>query len=932
MIKSAIEEAKLISVPESSPPKRISIWQRLIEPSASIHTPERRRRARLLSALLVILFLLDLLAIVLLLLTGYPPNGLYINAGATFILAIAYYLSRTSHYNLSALLAVSTLSGLVFATEAINPDPNLLYFLILGVLVSSLFLSRRDTALIMAATIIGIGLLLWASFPVLPARDAISTMFAVLCVGILGIATITIRQQDTQQIQKQARLLTDDIAKRNQAEEALREYANELATIYRASAPLLNVGADLTAVAEEIAQIMVSEFSLADCGVLLVDKAFKELKRIRRAGTFTLKPLPPLLLLDGLGLTVTAARTGQTVYAADVNTDPRYVPGIAETQSELAVPLRVGAEILGVLDLQSPHKNAFDEHTQRQVAAFAERAGLALKNAQLYETVSAELVERHRVEDVLHQRLAELEAVNQVSTALRVAQTLEEMLPRLLDATLAVIHAPAGSIWLYDKARDELRPAIMRGYGEENRTSPFPPEKPGEGIAGYVFATRQPFIENDLHLSPRLPEAVRQQIPPGMGGITLPIRTADNVLGTFSINVVQPRELTPIEIHLLTTLSEIAGNAIQRISLHQQTEKRLQHLIALSEIDRVISSSFDLHISLDTLLNHVIMQLDVDAADVLLFDSNSLMLECVAEHGFRNKGIRCVKPRLNKSYAGEAILNRHMVKIKNIKEQQSDEFLTMLGEQEAFVSYYAVPLMAKGYTKGVLEIFKRAPLDPDEEWLDFLNTLAGQAAIAIDNTTLFDGLQRSNVELLRAYDATIEGWSHALDLRDKETEGHTLRVTDMTMKLARAFELSDAELAQVRWGALLHDIGKMGIPDMILLKPGSLTDEEWVIMKKHPDLAYELLSPIHYLHSALDIPYCHHEKWDGTGYPRGLKGKQIPLTARIFAIVDVWDALSSDRPYRAAWSKEKVHEHIKSLAGTHFDPQVVDAFLEMNKK
>jgi putative nucleotidyltransferase with HDIG domain len=253
----------------------------------------------------------------------------------------------------------------------------------------------------------------------------------------------------------------------------------------------------------------------------------------------------------------------------------------------------------------------------------------------------------------------------------------------------------------------------------------------------------------------------------------------------------------------------------------------------------------------------------------------------------------------------------------------------MLGAQEAFVSYYAVPLMAKGYTKGVLEIFKRAPLEPDEEWVSFLNTLARQAAIAIDNATLFDGLQRSNAELSLAYDATIEGWSHALDLRDKETEGHTLRVTEMTMKLAHAFDLSNGELAQVRWGALLHDIGKMGVPDMILLKPGPLTDEEWVIMKKHPVFAYEMLSPIHYLHSALDIPYCHHEKWDGTGYPRGLKGEQIPLTARIFAVVDVWDALCSDRPYRPAWSKEKVSQHIKSLANTHFDPRVVDSFLKM---
>ena len=198
--------------------------------------------------------------------------------------------------------------------------------------------------------------------------------------------------------------------------------------------------------------------------------------------------------------------------------------------------------------------------------------------------------------------------------------------------------------------------------------------------------------------------------------------------------------------------------------------------------------------------------------------------------------------------------------------------MTTLWTGEDFVCYYGVPLISKGQVKGVLEVFHRTALEPDAEWFDFLNTLAGQAAIAIENSTLFESLQRSNLELTLAYDATIEGWSRALDLRDKETEGHTQRVTEMTVKLARAFGLSEAELVQVRWGALLHDIGKMGVPDGILLKPGPLTDEEWVAMKKHPTFAYEMLAPIRYLRLALDIPYCHHEKWDGTGYPRGLKG------------------------------------------------------------
>ena len=186
-----------------------------------------------------------------------------------------------------------------------------------------------------------------------------------------------------------------------------------------------------------------------------------------------------------------------------------------------------------------------------------------------------------------------------------------------------------------------------------------------------------------------------------------------------------------------------------------------------------------------------------------------------------------------------------------------------------------------------------------------------------------------NSQLLHAYDATIEGWSRALDLRDHETEGHSRRVTEMTLRLARAVGVPEDALVHIKRGALLHDIGKMGVPDSVLLKPGPLDAEEWEIMRRHPSLAREMLAPTEFLHPALDIPYCHHEKWDGTGYPRGLRGEQIPLSARLFSLVDVWDALVSDRPYRAAWPRERVLDHLCSLSGTHFDPELVAVFISL---
>jgi response regulator RpfG family c-di-GMP phosphodiesterase len=248
---------------------------------------------------------------------------------------------------------------------------------------------------------------------------------------------------------------------------------------------------------------------------------------------------------------------------------------------------------------------------------------------------------------------------------------------------------------------------------------------------------------------------------------------------------------------------------------------------------------------------------------------------------------------------------------------------------EGFVEYYAVPLFAKGRNVGMLEVFHRVPREVDDKWQSFLETLAGQAAIAVDSAQLFRDLQRSNTNLITAYDATIEGWSRALDMRDKETEGHTQRVAAMTERLVLALDFSETELVHIRRGALLHDIGKMGVPDAILLKPDNLSPDEWNIMRMHPTYALEMLSPIAYLRPALDIPYCHHEKWDGSGYPRGLKGDQIPLSARLFALVDVWDALISDRPYRRGWPQEKIIEHIRSLSGTHFDPGLLGEFFKV---
>ncbi len=362
--------------------------------------------------------------------------------------------------------------------------------------------------------------------------------------------------------------------------------------------------------------------------------------------------------------------------------------------------------------------------------------------------------------------------------------------------------------------------------------------------------------------------------------------------------------------------------------LNEQAELRMARLVSMRTIDMAISGSFDLSVVLGIILDQVTGQLRSHAADILVFNQGSQAFKFSSGKGFHTPGLEHTKYKFGGDLAWRVVRERHRVEIADLKAQANVLQRSPDLSGEGFLSYIGVPLVSKGQVRGVLEVFHRVQLNPDREWYNYLEMLAGQAAIAMDNSALFEHIQNSNTELETAYDGTLVGWAYALELRALEPEGHIRRVDNLTTRLAQAMGLNDKELVNIHRGAILHDIGKMGIPDSIMLKPGPLTDEEWVIMRKHPQVAYDMLSPITYLRQALDIPHYHHERWDGTGYPRGMKGDGIPLAARIFAVVDVFDALISDRPYRKAWSESKALDYIRQKSGVEFDPQVVSVFLE----
>jgi HD-GYP domain-containing protein (c-di-GMP phosphodiesterase class II) len=377
----------------------------------------------------------------------------------------------------------------------------------------------------------------------------------------------------------------------------------------------------------------------------------------------------------------------------------------------------------------------------------------------------------------------------------------------------------------------------------------------------------------------------------------------------------------------------LSWDVTEQKAAEQVMQTQLQRLRALRAVDEAILETVDVQLAFKTILDETQLQLGADIVNLQLLNPSTLMLETAAIVGHRSRVTEAMAVRLGEGAAGAAALERRTVAVASLEGTHLiDGSLLSALREEGVQAVHAAPLLAKGNLVGVLSVMHRAPFIAPVDWLEFLETLAGQTALAIEGGRAAASLQRAHLDLQAAYDATIEGWSRALDLRDRQTEGHTRRVTETTMEMARLAGMTEEQLVHVKRGALLHDIGKIGIPDSVLLKPGPLTDEEWENMRRHPIHAYELLSPVAHLKPALDIPYCHHEKWDGTGYPRGLKGESIPLAARLFAVADVYDALRFERPYRESWPEEKVHAFLRGKSATHFDPAAVDLFFKATER
>jgi PAS domain S-box-containing protein len=699
--------------------------------------------------------------------------------------------------------------------------------------------------------------------------------------------------------------------------EATRKYAERMALLNRVARAVSST-LDLDSLLEIVYKEIVIAVPADSFFVALYDRHTDELEfRIRVDGDVQEAPyIRPL----GNALTAQVVNSRESLLIQDYEQEKDHLPKMTlwgtglPSRSWLGVPMQLGEEVLGVISVQAYQPNAFGERERELLATIADTVAVAIENARLYEAEK--------------QRTARLTQIVELGIDLASIRQEEEVLNTLVNRVTAIMGSTTCTVMMVDMEKNEA--VLAAGAG-------LPPGSNKMRIKLNFPAFRrlidqgEPLILSDIdNQEPKIRQFLAR--PDIKAFFAYPMVRGGRVIGVLTLSSLTTYQPSPDEVSACHLLAERAAAQIENARLFEITERHLQQVQALRTIDAAIASSFDLHSILNVILTQIITQLGLDAANVLLLNPHNYAFEYSVGKGFLTKAIEKSRFLLGEGVIGHQIMERRTIHIPDLAPVVNNFVRADIFIAEKFSTYSAVPLIAKGEVKGVLEVYNRTMVERSAEWIEFLETLAGQVTIAIDNSQLFANLQRSNLELSLAYDATIEGWSRALDMRDSETEGHTQRVTEMALTLARVMGMSDSDLVHMRRGILLHDMGKMGIPDDILLKPDSLTEEEWKVMHRHPQYAFDMLAPISYLRPALDIPASHHEKWDGTGYPRGLKGEQIPLAARIFAVVDVYDALTSDRPYRKAWEKEKAIQYILDERGKSFDPRVVDVFMSLKKE
>ena len=580
----------------------------------------------------------------------------------------------------------------------------------------------------------------------------------------------------------------------------------------------------------------------------------------------------------------------------------------------MAVPMIYGGQLIGVLVVSEIGNTSreFSDDEMRLLSLFAGQAASAVFNARLFTQIQ----KRNEELDRLHRALGML--IGEVSA------NRYDLCQGICDIIVSEFNHTSCSIWLYDKSSPVLEQCGASGAYTGNVKKLT---IDGKGLIPKAIRENILLNVGDVHNDSNYLEGWHAAV----SELVIPLVVEEKIIGVIDLQHTKPYAFNHNDERLISVFANRAALMLDHVRLVEQMEERNRRLDTLHAIEISLAASLDLRITLNALVEQLQSRLDVDAASVHIFDEDVQMLENIASSGLKQAGLGRHRIRIGENIVGQVALDQEIVYLPDLtRPEVASQFPENIAA-ESFVSAIVLPLVAKGQLYGVLEMYYRRQVQTDPTWLGFVETLARQVAVAIDGIQVFDQLQQALMEHQVAQDATIESWSHLLEMRGMEPEGHGQRVTAATLQLAQQMGIDDSKLTDIYRGSLLHDIGKLLLPDSITHKSGSLSDAEWQLIYQHPVNAKHLLSKIAPFRSALSIPYCHHENWDGSGYPQELQGKQIPVEARIFRVVETWDLMSVDLPYRRAISKKDVLDYIKSQAEKRFDPQVVEKFLVMMK-
>lgn len=581
------------------------------------------------------------------------------------------------------------------------------------------------------------------------------------------------------------------------------------------------------------------------------------------------------------GLLVTHCKNNPIFYIQD-----NFAPEISFIQSAITVPLLHQGNPIGAISLDNTTANdAFTLADLQLLETIAPSISLTIQNAQLFSS--------------LRKSLEEIALRNHLLTALQKAHKVADVWKIFYDIVNPHLHLQAGLVM--QRRENSWHPQEKFNRAAEITRTNHLPKKVIEWAeeAAQTQTTLQKQVSEDIH------------------AILMPFRT----LPDLCLVLARKTSFSEAEFQQLHALGELTENALQRVFLTEQQQQQVALLSSLRDINTTLLSSLDFKVVFDLILSNLDTHLNPDRAEIWKANESLQELSLEAWRG----GIRPTQTitRYNQGFVGRVALKRDIV--QENYEPTSNHFIEYAGN-------IGIPLIAKRRLKGVLVLHYHSPRNFSSVEENFLRTLASQAALAIDNTEVWRESQRKNMELFQAYESMLKAWGYLLEMRNLEAPGHTERVLNMGLKLARKVGLKGEDLLYFKWGVWLHDIGKLTIPDGLLKKESPLTPEERSLLQKHPLYALEILEQIPIARKALKIPASHHERWDGNGYPHSLRGELIPLEARIFAIVDVWDTIQQKRPYSAPWPREKAIAHLREQSGKQFDPHLTELFLEMIEK